>query len=203
MCTSDSDCETDPEAGPGYFCGSTLPPYGSNYFENPANALPGTTLFLQTGAYSQMTFDGQSVLHLPALYHPPLMSDITIFAVVSQELGNNGYVVGKGVNDRVRDFGLYLRSSKEQVWVAYGAQDTGEGFRAILYFHGIDLSSANGTFHSVAAVVDSAASRAVLYVDGVAVSLQAPLPSPPEFRPGVTFLSLSILFTCTENSCVF
>lgn len=193
-CTSDADCETDPEAGPGYFCGSTLPPADSNYYENPADSLPGRTVFLQTGAYSRMIFDGQSVLHLPATYHPQLMTDITIFAVVSQASENDGYIVGKGVNDRMRDFGLYLRSGSDQIWLAYGAKDTGDGFREILYFRGFDISSDNGTFHSIAAVVDSAGSRAVLYIDGIAVSLQAPLLSPPEFRPGV-----SVVISCTHE----
>ncbi len=118
------------------------------------------------------------------------MTDITIFAVVSQAVGNDGYVVGKGVNDRMRDFGLYLRSSQKQVWLAYGAQDNGDGFREILSFKDIDVSSSDGAFHSVAAVVDSAGSRAVIYIDGVAVSLQAPLPSPPEFKPGVGLRTL-------------
>ena len=116
------------------------------------------------------------------------MTDITIFAVVRQTPGNDGYIVGKGVNDRIRDFGFYLRSSRSTVWIAYGAVGDEPKFREILYFY--DVNIADATWHSVAAVIDSAGNRAILYVDGVAVGLRAPLPSPPEFRPGVSYFSL-------------
>ena len=184
MCNSDADCETAPEAGPGYFCGSALPPYGSNYYDNRANIIPGRTIFLQTGEFAEMQFDGQSVIALPATYHPPLMTDMTVFATVRQQPGNDGYIVGKGVNDRLRDFGLYLRGSKRTVWLAYGAEGINPGFREILFFY--DVAVDDGNYHSIAAVIDSSGNRAVLYIDGKAVGLQAPLPSPPEFRPGVS-----------------
>ena len=174
-CTSDSDCAT------GYFCGSKLPPYGSNFYDNPGAVLPGQTMFLQQ---TMMGFDGSSVVSLPANSHPALVTDLTIFATVCQDVGNDGYVVGKGVNDRMRDFGLYLRSSKRTIWLAYGAEGNTPGFREILFFY--DVSVADGSCHSVTAVVDSASNRAVLYIDGKAVGLRFPLPSFPEFRPGVS-----------------
>ena len=69
-------------------------------------------MFLQQ---NMMQFNGRTVVPLPSTLHPQLTSDLTIFATVCQEPGNDGYIVGKGVNDRVRDFGLYLRSSKQTV----------------------------------------------------------------------------------------
>lgn len=149
-----------------------------------------------------MGFDGESVISLPASSHPPLVSDLTVFATVCQDLGNDGYVVGKGVNDRMRDFGLYLRSSKRTIWLAYGAQGGSSGFREILFFY--DVSVADGSCHSVSAVIDSAGNRAVLYIDGEAVGLRAPLPSVPEFRPGVStntaLYALFLLFYSTINN---
>ena len=132
-----------------------------------------------------MGFRGDSVVSLPASFHPALMSDLTIFATVCQDAGNDGYVVGKGINDRMRDFGLYLRSSRRTVWLAYGTRGTNTtGFREILFFYNVTL--ADGDCHSIAAVIDSAGNRAVLYRDGQAVGLRSPLPSVPEFRPGVS-----------------
>ena len=143
--------------------------------------MPGQTMFLQQAT---MGFDGSSVVSLPANSHPSLVTDLTIFATVCQDIGNDGYVVGKGVNDRMRDFGLYLRSSKRTIWLAYGAEGNTPGFREILFFY--DVSVADGSCHTVSAVIDSASNRAVLYIDGKAVGLRSPLPSFPEFRPGVS-----------------
>lgn len=131
-----------------------------------------------------MGFDGTSVISLPSTSHPPLMTDLTIFATVCQDPGNNGYIVGKGVNDQIRDFGLYLRSSRETVWLAYGATDDAEGFRHIIFFYNVTV--ADGGCHSVAATIDSFSNRAVLYVDGEAVGIRAPLPGVPNFRPFVS-----------------
>ena len=181
-CSSDDDCS------PNYFCGSELPGDGTNYFENPSSSLPGEGMFLQEPA---MILDGESIVSLSATQHPDLASDICIFAVVQQESGNDGYVVGKGVNDRLRDFGLYLRSSRKTIWLAYGANSQGEGFREILFFY--NVSVADGNRHSIAAVVDSSANRAVLYIDGEVAGQHTPLPSLPTFRPGVSISVLTIL----------
>ena len=115
---------------------------------------------------------------------PDLVSDLTIFAVVRQEPGNDGYIVGKGQNDKMRDFGLYLRSTKRTVWFAYGADENGRGFREIMFFYNITV--ADGNEHSIAAVIDSSANRANLYVDGVLAAQQSPLPATPTFRPEVS-----------------
>ena len=130
-----------------------------------------------------MSLDGESIVALPTSRAPRLESDITIFAVVYQEPGNDGYVVGKGINGNLRDFGLYLRSTKKTVWLVYGADSLGKGFKEIVFFYNVTV--ADGAFHSVAAVVDSSVNRAQLYIDGRLVGQQAPLPSVPTFRPEV------------------
>ena len=175
MCTSDDDCSGD------YFCGGAVPGPDRNFLDNSAASIPGDVLFLQRDT---MGFDGTSVVSVPANSHPPLMTDLTIFATVCQDPGNNGYVVGKGINDQIRDFGLYLRSSRETVWLAYGATDEADGFRHLIFFY--NVSVADGNCHSVAATVDSFSNRAVLYVDGRAAGIHAPLPGVPNFRPYVS-----------------
>lgn len=177
----DTDCSS------GYFCGSKLPLNASNYFQNPSANLPGENMYLQE---TPMALDGLSVVAVTARNHPNLASDLTIFAVVRQEPNNDGYLVGKGINDRMRDFGLYLRSSKRTVWLAYGSDEGGKGFRDILFFY--DVSVADGKFHSVTAVVESSVSKATLYIDGEVVGTRT-LPSTPQFRPGVSILSRSML----------
>ena len=175
------ECSSDSECMANYFCGSPLPAYGLNYYSNPGGAIPGQVMFLQQNT---MGFDGTSVISLTTTSNPPLSTDLTIFATVCQDIGNDGYVVGKGINDRMRDFGLYLRSTKQTVWLAYGADGITPGFREILFFYNVTV--ADGGCHSVAAVIDSASNRAVLYIDGEPVGIRAPLPSVPEFRPYVS-----------------
>ena len=146
-----------------------------------------------------MELNGRTVIPLPNTLHPQLTSDLTIFATVCQEPGNDGYVVGKGVNDRVRDFGLYLRSSRRTVWLAYGYTDEERDddevsrFREILFF--TDVSVADGSCHSVSSVIDHSLNRAVLYIDGEAVGSKA-LPSTPEFLPEVSCLNQSVELYC-------
>ena len=147
-----------------------------------------------------MGFDGTSIISLPTTSNPPLSTDLTIFATVCQDVGNDGYVVGKGINDRMRDFGLYLRSTKKTVWLAYGADGTTPGFREILFFYNVTV--ADGACHSVSAVIDSASNRAVLYIDGEAVGIRAPLPSVPEFRPYVSNCSSLIVRVIESNYTV-
>jgi Notch-like protein len=178
------ECTSDEACMPDYFCSNiTIPSDHSNYFQNPASAFPGESIFLQE---NPMIFTGENFVSLPASKHPNLLSDLTIFAVVRQEPGNDGYVVGKGLDDKMRDFGLYLRSTRNTVWFAYGSDDNGKGFREIMFFYNIRI--ADGNFHSVAAVIDSSSNRAILYVDGVVAGQQSPLPAVPAFRPGFNIL---------------
>jgi len=174
-CSSDNDCPTD------YLCGSALPGPDKSQYDNPGANVAGDVIFLQRDS---MTFDGYSLTSLPVTSLPPLMTDLTIFATVCQEEGNDGYIVGKGINDRMRDFGLYLRSSMRTVWLAYGASDTTDGFQHILFFY--DVSVADGSCHSVSAVIDSVGNKAVLYIDGNAVGITSPLPGVPDFRRDVS-----------------
>ena len=122
------------------------------------------------------------------------MSDLSIFATVCQEPGNDGYVIGKGINDKMRDFGLYLRSSRRTIWLAYGADGIDPGFREILFF--TNVSVADGSCHSVAAVVDSSTNRAILYIDGAAFGIHTPLPSTPQFRPQVSEHLFQLSYMC-------
>ena len=131
-----------------------------------------------------MIFDGMSLVSLPATFHPPSVTELTIFSTVCQTPGNDGYVVGKGVNDRMRDFGLYLRSTKKTIWLAYGVGGDNPGFRDIIFFYNVSI--ADGNCHSVAAVIDSAANSAFLYIDGRVVGHNKPLNSTANFRPGVS-----------------
>ena len=126
------------------------------------------------------SFNGSVIIHKPADDHPEVMTDITIFAIVQQTADNDGYVVAKGVNDQFRDFGLYLRSTKQQVWVPYR---TVGGSRDIIIFDDVLLD--NSTFQSIAVVVDSVNNRCVLYIDG-AVERSKSLIGRPEFNPGVS-----------------
>ena len=134
-----------------------------------------------------MQLDGKTVIPLPNTMHPQLSSDLTVFATVCQEAGNDGYIVGKGVNDRVRDFGLYFRSNRRTVWLAYGYTEASgnreeERFREILYFTNVNITD---SCHSVASVIDHASNRAIVYIDGNAIGTKT-LPSTPEFLPEVS-----------------
>ncbi len=176
-----------------------MPDPEKNFFDNSDAVIPGEVVFLQREA---MGFDGNSVISLPSSFHPPLMTDLTIFATVCQDPGNDGYVVGKGVNDQIRDFGLYLRSTRRTIWLAYGSSNSTEGFRHILFFYNISL--ADGNCHSIAATIDSFSNRAVLYVDGEAVRIHSPLPGVPYFRPFVSAASCTsgLPLICLVSSLV-
>jgi len=140
-----------------------------------------------------MSFDGQSVVSLSAIKTSGISNHLTIFATVCQDPGNDGYIVGKGINDRMRDFGLYLRSSKRTIWLAYGSDEKSPGFRDILFFY--DVSVADGFCHSIAAVIDSSLNRALLFIDGEVAGQWTFLPSIPEFRPEVCCCVLYIMHT--------
>ena len=184
VCTADSDCPFT------HFCGSGLPTYGSNFYDNSDSVISGETVFLQQ---SEMRFDGQSVVSLPTSVTTSISNHLTIFATVRQDPGNDGYIVGKGINDRMRDFGLYFRSTKRTVWLAYGSDGVSPGFREILFFYNISI--ADGKPHSIAAVIDSSVNRAVLYIDGEVAAQRTSLPSVPEFRPEVSSNLICVTFT--------
>ena len=136
-------------------------------------------------------FNGIIVEHRPVDDHPDVMKDITIFGVAQQVMDNDGYIVAKGVNDQFRDFGVYLRSSKKQVWVPYR---TVGGSRDIIIFNDVSIADGSADFHSIAAVVDSVNNRCILYLDGNVVDTK-PLIGEPEFNPGVSYIILLYLAT--------
>ena len=136
-------------------------------------------------------FNGIIVEHRPVDDHPDVMKDITIFGVAQQVMDNDGYIVAKGVNDQFRDFGVYLRSSKKQVWVPYR---TVGGSRDIIIFNDVSIADGSADFHSIAAVVDSINNRCILYLDGNVVDTK-PLIGEPEFNPGVSYITMLYLAT--------
>ena len=175
------------------FCGASVPGPDKSNFESPGAQIPGQIVFVQR---ESMTFDGLSVIQKPSNAHPSLMADLTIFATVCQDPLNDGYIIGKGVNDRFRDFGLYLRSTMRTVWLSYGTGENNPGFRSIIYFY--NVSVADGMCHSIAAVVDHSGNRALLYIDGVATRIYSPLPSVPRFRPNVS-INIASLILCYNS----
>lgn len=178
-CSDDSDCSS------GYFCGSPVPDPEKNFFDNSGDIIPGEIDFI---VREPMGFDGQSVVSIPTSTSQDILDTVstvlTISATVCQDPGNDGYLIGKGLNDQMRDFGLYLRSSVSTMWLAYGATDDIEGFRHIIFFYNVTV--ADGSCHSIAATIDSFSNRAVLYIDGEAVRIHSPLPGVPNFRSYVS-----------------
>ena len=161
------------------FCGLQEFPNDGNYYQRDESVLPGDMIVLIS---SDTLFNGIIVEHRPVDDHPEVMKDITMFAVVQQSIGNDGYIVAKGINDQFRDFGMYLRSSKDQIWIPYR---TAGGSRDIIIFDNVVVADNN--FHSVAAVVDSINNRCVVYLDGNVVDTKS-LIGEPEFNPGVSHI---------------
>lgn len=184
-----SACETDDDCSSNQFCGVQEYPSDGSYYQRSESVLPGDMTVLVS---NDTVFDGTIVEHKPVDDHPDVMKDITIFAVVRQTIGNDGYIVAKGVNDQFRDFGVYLRSSQQQVWVPYR---TVGGSRDIIIFNDVAITDSNA-FHSIAAVVDSINNRCILYLDGNVVDTK-PLIGEPEFNPGVSSLC------CTWQSVIY
>lgn len=172
-------CETDDDCLPTQFCGVQEFPNNGSYYQRSESVLPGDITVLVS---SDTLFDGTIVEHRPVDDHPDIMKDITVFGVVQQTVNNDGYIVAKGVNDQFRDFGVYLRSSKQQIWVPYR---TVGGSRDIIIFNDVVIADGSPAFHSIAAVVDNTNNRCILYLDGNVVDTK-PLIGEPEFNPGVS-----------------
>ena len=174
-------CRTDEDCLSNQFCGvQEFPSNGGSYYQRTDLVLPGDMTVLVS---NDTLFDGIVVEHKPVDDHPEVTKDITIFGVVQQTIDNDGYIVAKGLNDQFRDFGMYLRSSKQQVWVPYR---TAGGSRDIIIFDDVVVAD-NNSFHSVAAVVDNVNNRCILYLDGNVVDTK-PLVGEPEFNPGVSIV---------------
>ena len=185
VCTSDDDCL------PSQFCGvREYPINGGSYYQRSDSVLPGDMAVLVN---NDILFNGMIVEHKPVEDHPDVTNNITIFAVVQQSSGNDGYIVAKGLNDQTRDFGLYLRSNEQQVWVPYR---TAGGSRDIVMFN--DIVIADNIFHSVTAVIDSINNRCILYLDGNVVDTK-PLKGRPEFNPGVSKYNFKYAYVVYQN----
>ena len=103
--------------------------------------------------------------------------DVTIITYVQQDDSNTGYVIAKGFDDEMRDWGLLLAYNR--IALIYR---TDMGSYETVTFSGVTV--ADGRNHSVAAIIDSKNNQAVISVDGDVST--AVLNQQPEFRPGVS-----------------
>ena len=177
-CTSEDSC-TDVLFREGAVCGGLeFPSYGSNFFERSDSRLAGMIEYLQK---EPMVFDYETKPRvIPIAEHPNITTDLTIFALVDQALGNDGYVIAKGIDSRTRDYSLYLKSGGPSVWLSYRASD---GTSNNLVFTNVDISGKGPT--TVAAIIDSENGRAELFVNGSSVFKKI-LRMTPAFQPDVS-----------------
>ena len=122
-------------------------------------------------------FDGVRIIRRPATDHPDLDMDLTIITYVQQDDSNTGYVIAKGFDDVMRDWGLLLAYNR----IAVVYRNTMGSFETVT-FSGVTV--ADGRNHSVAAVIDNTNKQVIVSVDGVAST--ADLNQQPEFQPGVS-----------------
>ena len=156
VCQDYTDCLA------GYsFCYGPLPEDGSSDIPDPSLNLIGSghtyVDTLHDFTQSVLTF-----LTVPSTDHPDLTPDLTIFGVFSQMPGNDAYLIAKGYDDVMRDFGLYLRGSQNSTWLVYS--NAGGNYSTQVFLHDIPID--DGEFHTIAATIDTATGRASLYVDG-------------------------------------
>jgi hypothetical protein len=175
-CTDGGDVCDDILFTDGAVCGGLdFPRYGENFFERSDSRLEGMIEYLQK---EPMVFDYETKPRvIPIAEHPNITTDLTIFALVDQASGNDGYVIAKGINSRTRDYSLYLKSSGPSVWLSYRASD---GTSNNLVFTNVDISGQGPT--TLAAIVDSDNGRAELFVNGRSVFRKI-LGKTPEFMP--------------------
>ena len=168
VCTTDDDC-----FGSG-FCGSAIPSYGSNYFESNVVDIPGeeTTFISQPEQ-----FDGLRIIRRPATDHPDLDTALTIVAYIQQDDYNTGYVIAKGYDDQMRDWGLLLAYNR----IAIVYRINAESYETITFS---EVTVADGHDHFIAAVIDSTKNQVFISIDGVVTT--AILNHQPMFQPGVS-----------------
>lgn len=189
VCTTDNDC-----FGSG-FCGSAIPSYGSNYFESDIVDIPGEeTTFISQAEQ----FDGLRIIRRPATEHPDLDMDLTIITYIQQDVSNTGYVIAKGFNDQMRDWGLLLAYNRIEI-----VYRTNTGSYETIRFSSVTV--ADGRNHSVSAVIDSTNNQAFISVDGVVST--AVLNQQPKFQPGVSLRIRSthnspLILSCSSTFCI-
>ena len=169
-------CQDYADCLPGYeFCYGPLPGDGSSDIPDPSLNLIGSghtyVDTLHDFTQSVLTF-----LTVPATDHPALTPDLTIFGLFSQVPDNDAYIIAKGYDDVMRDFGLYLRGSHDATWLVYS--NAGGNYSTQVFLH--DTPIDDGEFHTIAATIDTATGRAALYVDGELLEYQR-LEATPSF----------------------
>ena len=156
LCNDYSDCLAGSE-----FCYGPLPEDGSSVIPDPSLNLIGEghnyVDTLHDFTQSHLTF-----LTVPATDHPALTPDLTLFGVFKQVPDNDAYLIAKGHDVIMRDFGLYLRGSEKSTWLVYS--NTAGNYSTQVFTHGTPID--DGEFHTIAATIDTATERASLYVDG-------------------------------------
>lgn len=122
-------------------------------------------------------FDGLRIIRRPATDHPDLDMALTIVAYVQQDDYNTGYVIAKGYDDQMRDWGLLLAYNRIDLVYRINA----ESYETIT-FSGVTV--ADGQDHFIAAVIDSTKDQVFISVDEVITT--AVLNHQPKFQPGVS-----------------
>lgn len=182
ICTTDDDC-----FGSG-FCGNAIPSYGSNYFESDIVEIPGEE---STYISQAERFDGVRIIRRPATDHPNLDTGLTITTYIQQDPSNSGYVIAKGFDDQMRDWGLLLAYNR--IAIVYR---TNTGSYETVTFSGITV--ADGYNYSVSAVIDGTNNQAFISVNGEVTAIT--LNRQPEFRPGFNFLYIGGRPETTETA---
>ena len=151
-----------------------FPKYGNNFFDTEDNMLPKTIQYLQR---EPMVFDYGTRPRPIMTDFPDVTKDLTIFALVDQNINNDGYVVAKGISADNRDYGLYLKSSSKEIQVVYR---TISGGMKVLVYRNIRIAGEGPTV--VAAIIDSENNRGELFVNCVSHGRRS-LQEQPMFMP--------------------
>ena len=176
-CESDTECDRA-LLGPAICGGFQFPRYGRNFYERSDSRIAGLLQYLQR---APMEFDFNTPPRLiPSNEYPDVTKDLTIFALIRQEVDNNGYVIAKGSSSSNRDYGLYLASRDNFVALLYR---TVNGTFHRFLFH--DVAVAGMGLTTVAAIVDSERGRAELFINGTSVGRRR-LEVEPQFQPQVS-----------------
>lgn len=133
-------------------------------------------------------FDGLTIIRRPATDHPDLDMSLTIIAYIQQYDYNTGYVIAKGYDDQMRDWGLLLAYNR--IEIVYRINE--KSYETITFSR---VTVADGHNHSIAAVIDSTNKQALISVDGVVYT--AALNELPIFQPGVSLHRSAHNYTST------
>ena len=161
-------CQDYADCLPGFeFCYGPLPEDGSSYIPDPALNLIGSG-HTYVDTLHDFTQSALTFLTVPATDHPALTPDLTIFGLFSQVPENDAYLIAKGYDVVMRDFGLYLRGSHNATWLVYS--NAGGNYSTQVFQHEKPIDDEK--FHTIAATIHTATGRAALYVDGQLLEYQ-------------------------------